>query len=195
MKKLFLTLIFFSSLSSAFSFDIWESKITLDEAIQRAKVNNIPLCKDGVVGTGKEFRESYLFLKKSPNNRVFRYTTSLLNQYAIVYLYFTKNEKKLYQLKIRWVDHNKDLVNSLYTLLDKKYGKKEIILSNIGAFFLSKQRQWRENNTTLIQTKASLSGITLLYIDIEETKKEKEERKKIKIEKKEKALIKDANKF
>ena len=195
MKKLFLTLIFLNSLSSAYTFDIWESKITLDEAIQIAKVNNIPLCKDGVVATGKEFKQNYLYLQKYPNNRVFNYRTTLLNQYAIVYLYFTKDEKKLYKLKVRWVRPNKDLVNSLYILLDKKYGKKEILLSNMGAFLLSTQRQWKENNTTLIQTKTSLSGTTLLYIDINETKKEKSFKQKVSQEKKEKALIKDANKF
>ena len=66
MKQLLLILIFLSTLASAFSFDVWESKLTLTEAIQIAKENNIPLRKDGVVATGKNFKKSYLYLDKYP---------------------------------------------------------------------------------------------------------------------------------
>ena len=196
MKKLFFTLIFLSSLSSAFTFDIWKSKITLNDAIQTAKSNNLPLCKDGIIGAGKEFKESYLYLKKYPKNRVFRYTTTLLNEKATVYLYFTKNSKKLYNLKVRWLTRKKDFISTIYTLLDNKYGKREtVISSNFGDFILAKKRQWKPNDETIIQTKTSMAGTELNYYDVEESHQEEEERKKIKIEKKEKALIKDANKF
>jgi hypothetical protein len=196
MKQLFFTLLFLSNIASAFTFDVWESKISLDEAIQIAKTNNLPLCKDGAINAGKEFKESCLYLEKYPNNRVFRYTTTLLNQKAIVDLYFTKNSKKLYNLKVRWMKRNKEFVDTVYTLLDKKYGKREtVISSNIGDFILSKIRQWKPNDETIIQTKTSMAGTELNYYDVEESHKEDEERKKIKIEKKEKALIKDANKF
>ena len=196
MKKLFITLILLSSLSSAFTFDIWESKITLDEAIQTAKSNNLPLCKDGIIGAGKEFKESYLYLEKYPNNRVFRYTTTLLNEKATIYLYFTKNSKRLYTLKVRWITRKKEFVDTLYKLLDKKYGEREtVISSNFGDLILAKKRQWKPSDETIIQTKTSMAGTELNYYDVEESHKEEEERKKIKIEKKEKALIKDANKF
>jgi len=196
MKKLFITLILLSSLSSAFTFDIWESKITLDKAIETAKSNNLPLCKDGIFGVGKEFKESYLYLEKYPNNRIFRYTTTLLNEKATVYLYFTKNSKRLYTLKVRWITRKKEFVDTLYKLLDEKYGKREtVISSNFGDLILAKKRQWKPSDETIIQTKTSMAGTELNYYDVEESHKEEEERKKIKIEKKEKALIKDANKF
>jgi len=76
---------------------------------------------------------------------------------------------------------DKTFIDTLYKLLDKKYGERNILLSsNIGDF---------------IQTKTGMGGTHLLYIDIEETNKEKTFKEKIKTEKKEKALIKDADKF
>jgi len=197
MKKLILTLIFCSSLSSAFSFDNWESKTSLDETIQIARTNNLPLCKDGAFNVGKEFKESCLYLNKYPKNRVFRYTTTLLNERATVYLYFTKNSKKLYSIKVRWSTRKKEFVNTIYELLDKKYGKREIAIpKNIGDFILNTSRVWKSSNQeTIIQTKTGFGLTTLTYYDVEETHLEEDEREEIKIEKKEKALIKDANKF
>lgn len=196
MKKLFLSILLLTSIASAFTFDVWTSKITLDEAILIAQKNNIPLRKDGIFSGKKGFYKPHLFLEKYPNNRVFRYTTKLLNENATVYLYFTKNSKELYNLKVRWGTKKKEIIDSLYTLLDKKYGKRKVAIgSNIGEFIIYKKRQWNPNNDTLIQTKTSIGSTELNYYDVEESHKEDEERKKTKIEKKEKALIKDANKF
>jgi hypothetical protein len=196
MKQLLFTLIFLSNLASAFSFDVWESKITLNEAIQTAKANNIPLRKDGVYSAKKGFYERDLYLKKYPHNRVFRYITKLLNENATVYLYFTKNSKKLYNIKVRWMKRNKEFIDTVYELLDNKYGEKQTVISaNIGDFILAKKRQWKPNDNTIIQTKTSMAGTELNYYDVEESHNEEREREEIKIEKKEKALIKDANKF
>jgi hypothetical protein len=195
MKQLFILLILLSNIASAFSFDVWDSKITLKEAIQIAKENNIPLRKDGIATSGKNFNKSYLSLNKYPENRIFNYKTTLLNEYAIVSLYFTKESKHLYRIKVRWMKKDKEFIDTLYKLLDKKYGQKKVLLTSIGSFLLSKQRQWEEDENSLIQTHASLSGTTLLYIDTVESQKNDQENKKIIKEKKEKALIKDANKF
>jgi len=195
MKQLFILLILLSNLVSAFSFDIWNSKITLKEAIQIAKENNIPLRKEGIITTGKNFNKSYLYLDKYPKNRIFNYKTILLDEYATVSLYFTKESKHLYRIKVRWMKKDKEFIETLYKLLDKKYGKKKVLLTSLGSFFLSKQRQWEKDENSLIQTSVSLSGTTLLYIDTVELEKNDQENKKIIKEKKEKALIKDANKF
>jgi len=196
MKQLFFTLLLLGNISSAFTFDVWDSKITLKEAIQIAKENNIPLHKDGGLSIKKGFYAPNLYLKKYPNNRVFRYHTKLLNEEASVFLYFTKNSKKLYNIKIRWGKSNKEFLSTIYELMDKKYGKRKIsIPKNIGDYIFNTSRQWRPDKETIIQTKKSMGLITLFYYDIEETHNEERERKEIKLEKKKKALIKDANKF
>ena len=139
MKQLFILLLFLSNIASAFSFDVWKSKITLKKAIKIAKEKNIPLRKDGVAATGKNFNNSYLYLDKYPKNRIFNYKTTLLNEYAIVSLYFTKESKHLYRIKVRWMKKNKEFIDTLYKLLDKKYGQKKVLLTSIGSFLLSKQ--------------------------------------------------------
>lgn len=198
MKKVLISLSLITSFTLAFNFDIWTSKITLNEAIEIAKNNNIPFQKD-TLGSGnpkKTFNEKYLYLQKYPNNRIFRYSTTLLNERADVFLYFTKEDKKLYTLKVRWTKSDKTFRETLYKLLDKKYGERNILIpSNIGEFILFKQRQWQKGEETIIRTKTSMGSTNLLYIDIEETNKEKNFKEKIKTEKKEKALIKDADKF
>ena len=196
MKQLFFTLFLLTNIASAFTFDVWESKITLNKAIQTAKKNNIPLHKDGVFSGKKGFYEQNLYLKKYPHNRVFRYTTKLLNENAIIDLYFTKNSKKLYSIKVKWMKANKEFVDTVYELLDKKYGKREIVIpKNIGDYVFNTTRQWEPNKETIIQTKKSLGLTTLIYYDVKETHNEEREREEIKIEKKEKALIKDSDKF
>lgn len=198
MKKILISLSLLTSFTLAFSFDIWTSKITLNEAIEIAKKNNIPLQSDtlSIRNPRKTFNKKYLYLKKFPNNRVFTYNITLLNQKADVFLYFTKEDKRLYTLKVRWTTSNKTFRETLYKLLDKKYGERNILIpSNIGEFILFKQRQWQKGEETIIRTKTSIGNTTLFYIDIEETNKEKNFKEKIKTEKKEKALIKDADKF
>lgn len=196
MKKILISLTILNSLSSAFTFDLWSSKVTLNEAVQIAKTENIALHKDSIAIGSKGFKEAHLYLDKYPSNRIFKYHTKLLNERATVYLYFTKKEKKLYNLKVRWGQKSKTFRNSLHNLLDKKYGKKQVLVSNnFGEFLFSKKRQWKENKNNLIQIKSSLASTELLYIDIEETKKEEAFKEKVKTEKKQKALIKDADKF
>ena len=196
MKQLFFTLLLLSNIASAFSFDNWESKISLDEAIQIAKTNNLPFRKDGIISVEKGFNERDLYLEKYPKNRVFRYITTLLNEKATVYLYFTKNSKKLYSIKVRWMKQSKEFVNTVYDLMDKKYGKREVVIpTSLGDYVFSTTRQWKPNKETIIQTKIGSGLTTLTYYDVDETHNEEREREEIKIEKKEKALIKDANKF
>jgi len=196
MKQLFILLILLSNLVSAFSFDVWDSKITLKEAIQIAQKNNIPLHKDGVFSGKKGFYAPNLYLKKYPNNRLFRYHTKLLNENASVFLYFTKKSKKLYKIKIRWGKSDKAFLSTIYEIMDKKYGKRKISMpQNVGDYIFNTSRQWQPDKETIIQIKKSIGLITLFYYDIEETHNEEQEQKEIKLEKKKRALIKDANKF
>lgn len=196
MRNIFLSLILFSTLSFAFNFDVWSSKITIKEAVKIAKLNNLSLHKESIVSTSKNFDKRFLFLQKYPNNRIFKYHTTLLNKRATVYLYFTKEEKKLYNLKVRWSRQDKKFINAIYTLLDKKYGQKKVLVSNsFGEFIFSKKRQWKEDKNNIIQVKNSLSLTELLYIDTIETKKEKAFKENVKIKKEQTALIKDAHKF
>lgn len=196
MRNIFLSLILLSTLSFAFNFDVWSSKITIKEAVKIAKLNNLSLHKESIVSTSKNFDKRFLFLKKYPNNRIFKYHTTLLNKRATVYLYFTKEEKKLYNLKVRWSRQDKKFINAIYTLLDKKYGQKKVLVSNsFGEFIFSKKRQWEEDKNNIIQVKNSLSLTELLYIDTIETNKEKAFKENVKIKKEQTALIKDAHKF
>jgi len=194
LKQIFIILLLFSNFSIAFSFDIWKSKLTLREAIQIAKQKNIPLHKNGLIVIGKKFDERYLRLDQYPKNRLFKYSTTLLNKKATVSLYFSITSKKLYNLKIHWITSDKKFINVVYNLLDKKYGKRESF-SNIRDFIFFKKYQWNPDKETKIITKSSSAGIKISYYDIQESHNNDKEKKIIKSDRKKNALIKDANKF
>ncbi|NOZ91212.1 MAG: hypothetical protein GXO60_08025 [Epsilonproteobacteria bacterium] len=194
MKQLVI-FILFTKIIFAFHFDNWESSMTLNQIIQIAKKNNIPLQKNGIITSCKVFKKSLLYLDKYPNNRIFKYNTELLNQKATIYLYFTKISKKLYKIKINWTKHNKQFEENLYKILDKKYGKRKILTSSIGELIFFKQREWRKDNKTVIRTKISNAGTILFYIDKDEEKRDNIEKKKIINKNIKQSLIKDSNKF
>jgi len=199
MTKTLLWLIILSSFVSAFTFDIWKSSISFSEAISIAKSENIPLAKTNIIHMSKRFNQKLLYLKKYPDNREFYYKSKLLGEFSETNLYFTKNSKKLYKIKVRWNlsgKKNKILIEKLYQLLDKKYGKsKKIIPSNIGDFVFFKKRQWSSNKEMTIRSKSSSSGIEIVYIDNIESKKNEDEKKAMKIIKELNILEQDSQKF
>jgi len=199
MNKLLIILFLLSSSLSAFTFDIWESSISLNKAISIAKQENIPLAKDAVAHVSKEFHQKLLYLNKAPNNRVFYYKSKLLGEFSRVDLYFTEKSKKLYKIKIRWNllgKKHKDFKENLYKLLDTKYGNRDIVIpSSFGEFVLFEKREWTSTKNTTIQTKSSTNGIEVVYIDTvelinnEDEKKTKERKKELEF------LKKDSQKF
>ena len=197
-KILIILFLLFSSLS-AFTFDIWESSISLNEAISIAKKENIPIAKNGIIHASKNFSQTLLYLKKSPNNRVFYYKSKLLGEFSTVNLYFTKESKKLYKIKIRWNllgKKHKNFKENLYKVLDTKYGNRNIVLPlNFGELIFFEKREWTSTKNTTIQTKSSTAGIELVYIDNVELTNNKDEKKTEESKKELEFLKKDKEKF
>ena len=167
LRTIILIAIFITS-SFAFKFDIWSSGLELQEAIEIAHENNIPLIKSSQnVVMGNRF--NWKNLKNYKNYREFKYNSSLFGKKAWVYLYFTQDTSRLYKVRIHWTaySHDKDdFEGTIFALLDKKYGNKEIVMpSNIGEYVFKKMRRWLPDKNTEIMTECSTVGIVLMYRD------------------------------
>ena len=182
---------------SAFTFDKWESGIELSEAIDIARDNNMPIAKEGLHHGSKRF--NWQLLKGRERHRNFYYRQELLGENAKVNLYFTKESKTLYRVRVRWVitgQKTKEFQEMLYALLDKKYGNRSIVIpQNLGEYVFFKNRVWKPNSKTEVQTRSSTSMVEVTYLDKEYEKENQNELLQIKKKKKLQIIVKDAGKF
>jgi len=182
LRSIFISLIFFSS-ASAFTFDKWESGKQLKESITVARENNIPIITGNRnVSVGSSF--DWKYLKNYQKYRKFKYYTSLFGNNAWIYLYFTQNKSELYKMEIKWTAYGQDkndFERTLSSILNKKYGKKEVVIpSNIGDYIFKKMRKWNPDERTEIILERSSAGFLLIYRDTlieQEIEVEKEKKK------------------
>lgn len=177
---------------SAFTFDKWKSGTELSEVIQTARINNIPLTTQGSVFMSKKF--DWRYLKNHQNHRVFYYKQDLMGSYARVALYFTQENKKLYKIQISWTGlfNKQDFTESLYRVMDKKYGQRNIVMpSNVGEYVFYKKRMWKIDDESIVQSNTSSGMVELVYLDkkYEFDDLQTKEKKKLDI------IVKDAGKF
>jgi len=181
LRSILILLILISS-ANAFKFDIWQSGKDLKECINIARENNIPLIT-GNQNVSMSTTFDWRYLKNYQKYREFKYNTSLFGNKAWVYLYFTQNKSELYKIHIRWTAYGQDkndFERTLFNILDKKYGEKEILMpSNIGEYIFKKMRKWHPDKSTEIILERSSSGFLLIYRDtIIEQELEIEKKKK-----------------
>jgi len=191
LQASFLFIISVTSLS-AFTFDKWVSGTELSEAIQTARVNNIPLTIQGSVFFSKKF--DWKYLKNHKNHRVFYYKQDLMGGYARVALYFTQESKKLYKIQISWTGlfNKREFTESLYRVLDKKYGQRNIVMpSNVGEYVFYKKRMWKIDDSSIVQSNTSSGMVELVYLD----KKYEFDNLQTRQKKKLNIIMKDAGKF
>ena len=192
LLKIYIFLIVGITSLSAFTFDKWESGTELSEAMQVARINNIPLTTQSSVFMSKKF--DWRYLKNHKNHRVFYYKQDLLGGYARVALYFTHGSKKLYKIQINWTGlvNKQDFTESLYRVIDKKYGQRNIVMpSNVGEYVFYKKRMWEIDDNSIVQSNTSSGMVELIYLD----KKYEFDDLQTKQKKKLDMIITDANKF
>jgi len=181
LRSIVVVLLLISS-ANAFKFDKWESGKELKECINIARENNIPLIT-GNRNVSSSSNFTWQYLKDYQKYRKFKYYTSLFGNNAWIYLYFTQNKSELYKIEIRWNSYGQDkntFERTLSNILDKKYGKKEVVMpSNIGEYIFKKMRKWTPDKRTEILLERSSAGFLLIYRDtIIEQEVEVEKKKK-----------------
>ncbi len=183
--RIWLVCITFFSFCNAFTFDKWTSGISIQDAVEIARVNHFPLTKASDMLVRKTF--DWRNLVHYTECREFKYQTSLFGKDARVSLHFTQATGRLYKIKIRWFRFYGDkdeFEEMLYKILSKKYGDKKIgIPANIGDYVFNKYRIWEPDSRTQIVVKRNSANIELMYLDkmIEEGQENNKKKKKLKI--------------
>ncbi|GAB6909927.1 hypothetical protein DESC_60005 [Desulfosarcina cetonica] len=113
-------------LPQSFSFGVWQSGITVHEAINAAEYNNLPLHRDGLISENKTF-DPAMCRPYADSATKFYYEEKIYGKWAIIYLGFTPSGKKLYSLNVRFlntgVSKDSKFRISIEEKLKKKYGE------------------------------------------------------------------------
>ena len=147
-----------------FSFDIWNSGITVAEAIGLAQDHDIPLHKAGIISVNTHFNPE-MCLPYANTATEFEYNAQLLSRQAKIALKFTPISKKLYSIRIGWsgpgISRKSDFREQIEAMLTTKYGKPVNIKEHI--FF--KTYDFRINKFSNVTMRPGGNYVMLEYLD------------------------------
>ena len=149
--------------SYAIQFDAWETGMTLSEVVETARANDIPIRKDGIVGSTNGFNQ-YLINEQFWKAPTVSYVTKLLGVHCTVMLHIAPEwPRRLYEIDIRMVGAMRDKAfnSELINMLSEKYGKPKKTTKS-----LHKAYKWSLSNTDKIMV-VFFSSPQLTYTDIE----------------------------
>jgi hypothetical protein len=176
-----------------FKFDKWVSGMTIEDAMQVAETNDIPLLREGLISPNKHFnpKASRDYAGTATD---FYYRESSLEKPAKITLSFTPTKKRLWSVTISWggigVSKRSNFCTEVVSLISEKYGKPKT--GKWGILFDT--WNWKINTTGSIFMKAA-SGIGLKYVDEEMKQLKMQEEASIEKRKKEAYLLKDKPKY
>lgn len=178
--------------SLAAQFDVWDTGITLEQVVEVARQNNIPLRRSGIIAADKGFNKRFIdeqFWKATSVG----YVTNLLGVNAKVELLISPEwPQRLYEIQVKFTDTqaaSKQFKESLLNMLSDKYGSPQN-----ASRLLHKAYLWepKDNDQILLTL---LSFPILSYADAQ-LKAHVEEQRGYKAQDKKKGYIKrDAGKF
>lgn len=149
---------------NGFKFDIWKSGIDIYDILAIARNNNMPLHRDGLISTNKNFNPKVC--RKYANSATkYYYNTKLLGKYCKVEMFLTPKSKLLHSLLIRWnytgYKDKLELENEVKNIIINKYGRPGKLSTEI----FGKTYHWSPKSHIAIESSFSASGISLLYKD------------------------------
>ena len=111
--------------SQAFEYDVWKSGMAMDEALQIAEINDIPVtCMEFNQPLHRDrdhFRAEVVRRAKKTQNLC--YKQELIGSTALITLHFTPISKKLSYLKIYWMNADRAQQKEVILALSQKFGE------------------------------------------------------------------------
>jgi hypothetical protein len=150
--------------ADGFLFDIWESGITVAEAIDLAQDYDIPLHKAGIISVNKHFNPK-MCLPYANTATEFEYNAQLLGRQAKIALKFTLTSKKLYSIRMIWsgpgISKKSEFRDQIEAMLTMKYGKPVLIKDH----FIFKTYDFKINKFSLVTMRPGGNYVMLEYLD------------------------------
>ena len=151
--------------AKGFRYDIWQSGISVLEAIDIAEANDLPLHRAGLISVNKKFNPKMCRPYADSATR-FEYKEQLFGKMASIRFDFTPVSKKLYSLEIKWfgtsVSKNSEFRQQVEAMLRDKYGKPLKIKDK----YVYKEYDWRINENSVVTMKPMGNAVIVTYRDI-----------------------------
>jgi hypothetical protein len=200
------------STSTSFGFDGWEFGTNISKVKRIEMTRQLGMRPGTSIVFGGYNKQ---LLNSRPEQRVYSYRTKVMDQTALVSLFFTKTTQDLYQVRVRFsmaqrkIEERKYFYESLHKLLSNKYGKAKkisrdssqgliaelVTRSIVGRLFA--WGQGTENLVTLGYKKSyqTMASYDLQYISSSLNKQNKKEITYELRQRTKSAVLKDGNKL
>jgi hypothetical protein len=175
-------------------FDIWTLGMDIDEMMRVAERNDIPLRKEGLIGTNKHFHSSVRKYAQSATQ--FYYDCELMGRRAKVSLNFTPTSKQLSKITVHWwglnANNRDQFKGEIEEMLIKKYSApKHRYKENL----LFVRTEWEVYKTGTVSMRSSSNTLDVEYSDKRLASQEMAEIQDIQGDNKERYQSKDSGKF
>lgn len=151
--------------SEGFRFGVWQSGITVHEAIDIAEAHNLPFHRSGLIISNKTFSAKQSRPYADTETR-FECKELVFNKLATLKFNFTPTSKKLYSLEVLFgntgMPKNSEFRQQLEATLREKYGKPIQITDHV----IYKDYDWRVNNNAIVTMKPMNNSILVTYRDV-----------------------------
>lgn len=150
---------------NGFRFDIWQSGITVHQAIDIAEANDLPFHKAGLISSNKRFNSKVCRPYADTTTR-FGYQEMIFNKMATLNFDFTPASKKLYSLEIKFlgtgISKQSEFRQQIESILREKYGKPFKITDHI----IYKDFDWKINRNAIVRMQPMGNAVIVTYRDI-----------------------------
>ena len=148
-----------------FKFDIWQSGISVRQAIDIAEVNDIPLHRGGLISANKTFN-SKMCKPYADESTEFYYKDQILGKWATLTFRFTQSGKRLHSLTVAFsgtgISKKSEFREQVESMLREKYGNPIRVTDHI----VYKEFDWKINNNAIVSMRPGGNSVHIIYCDL-----------------------------
>jgi hypothetical protein len=161
--------------ANGFRFDIWQSGITVNDAIDIAEANDKPFHKHGLISNNKTFNPK-MCRPYADTAIQFYYKDQIFGKWATLNFNFTPTSKRLYSLEVAFsgpgISKNSEFRERIEEMLSKKYGNTPRITEHI----VFQTYDWTINDNATVTMRLGGNSIHVICADDTLTKKAENEK-------------------
>lgn len=148
-----------------FRFDMWNSGITVAEAINVAETNDKAFHASGIISANKSFHPK-MCRPYADTATKFCYKDQIFGKWATLNFDFTPTSKRLYCLDVGFfgpgISKQSEFRERIEAMLREKYGKPVSVTDHI----VYKTYDWKINSHAMVTMRPGCNSVNVIYRDI-----------------------------
>lgn len=180
--------------TDSFQYDLWYGGMRIEDVMEIAERNNIPVCRQGLISANKNF-DPKLSRKYMYSATEFEYSEKLLGKNAKILFCFTPTSRILYKLEVHFfgndISRKSDFRYEVQDILIRKYGSPRNTKNEIMYEIL----MWDINGKFFVTMRSGINSVIIQYSDVRFDKIKQQEDEKINSAKMKEYRRKDEPKF